>query len=101
MDETEKQKVRDQKKLNAERLDRAFAHLYLGQQCPLTKAECVGPACMLFLRQVENDKIVNGNCSINILAMNVAPIAVGLMELAQRGQAPGDLQRVIVPGQKT
>jgi hypothetical protein len=99
--EEEKQQIRDKKQVNAERLDRAFAHLYLGQRCPLRNEECVGPACMMFLRQVEGDKIVNGNCSINILAMNLAPIGAGLMELAARsaGAQPGDMQRLIVPGQ--
>lgn len=101
MTEAEKQIIRDQKQQNLDRLDRAFAPLYLGQRCPLRNEECAGPACMMFLRQVEGDKIVNGNCAVNIIAMNLAPIGNGLLAVAERAVAgqPGDLQRLIVPGQ--
>lgn len=104
MTEEEKQQIREKQKVNAERLERAFAPYFLGQTCPARNAECVGPACMWFNRQVENDKIVGGNCSVNIIAQGIAgglvPAAFGLLERHQNG-VPGDLQRVIVPGQKT
>jgi hypothetical protein len=104
MTEEEKQQIRDKQKLNAERLERAFAPFFLGQTCPVRGAECIGPACMFFQRQVEDDKIVGGNCSVNIIAQGIAgglvPAAFAMVNQTQQG-APGQLQRVIVPGQKT
>ena len=104
MTEAEKQEIREKQKTNAERLERAFAPYFLGQLCPVRNSECVGPACLWFMRQVENEKIVGGNCSVNVLAQGIAgglvPAAFGLLQKSNGG-APGDLQRLIVPGQKT
>jgi hypothetical protein len=102
--ENEKQEIRDKQKSNAERLEKAFAPYFLGQLCPVRNAECVGPACLWFQRQVENDKIVGGNCSVNIIAQGIAGglVPAAFQMLAQRnGDQPGQLQRVIVPGQNS
>lgn len=103
MTEEEKQAVREKLALNAERLERAFAPEFLGKTCPARNAECLGPACMWFLRQVEGDKIVGGNCSVNVLAQAISgglvPAAFAMLE-TRHGQS-GDVQRLIVPGAKT
>lgn len=104
MTDEEKQQIREKQKPNAERLEQAFAPYFLGQTCPARNAECLGPACMWFQRQVENDKIVGGNCSVNIIAQGIAgglvPAAFGLLQARTTGN-PGDVQRLIVPGAKT
>lgn len=100
MTENEKQEIREKQKMNAERLERAFAPYFLGQTCPARNAECIGPACMWFQRQVENEKIIGGNCSVNIIAQGLAATGAAAIQLAAREQGlePGQVQRVIVPG---
>ena len=107
MTEEEKQQIRNKQRMNAERLERAFAPYFLGQTCGLTRSsgedkECIGPACMFFQRQVEGDKIVGGNCSVNIIAQGVATMGSAAVAELVRGQGlePGQMQRVIVPGQQ-
>lgn len=100
MTEEEKQQIREKQKPNAERLEKAFAPYFLGMTCPLRNQECLGPACFLFQRQVEGDKIVGANCSINIIAQGMATTGAAAMAMLERnaGLEPGQMQRVIVPG---
>lgn len=96
MTDEEENEIRAKVAADSERIMRALAPLYLGKFCPLTKEECRGPQCAIFLPTGDSaGKITGGACSIPLLASQVAPIAAGLEQIATAAAPAAPLNSII------